>query len=165
MVAPINSIKHYVHRVNTSVASGAILNDTVVDAVVAPATTNAFDVVQGSQIKAVYIEMWVLGNGATGTTCQFNLAIIKLPSNLTEPTFSNLVNLGGWTNKKNVLYTTQGVMGSNADGTAAIPAYRAWIKIPKGKQRMGLGDRIIVAIGATGQALQACGIYTYKEYT
>jgi len=54
MVAPINSIKHYVARTNTGVATGALSTNVLVDAVaVASAGGNAFDVTEGSIVKAV----------------------------------------------------------------------------------------------------------------
>jgi len=164
MLAPINSNKHYVHRTNVQLASGAIQNNVIVDAVVAPATGNAFDVEEGSVVKAVYIEIWLASAGAAAATNQFSLTVEKLPNNLVAMTFAQSANLGAYTNKKNILYTTQGVLVSAASGTTSIPIIRQYILIPKGKQRMGLSDRLMVNISATGQPLNICGIFTYKEY-
>ncbi len=48
--------------------------------------------------------------------------------------------------------------------TNSVPLFRGWVKIPKGKQRFGLGDEFIVAFESVGEAAQLCGFSTYKEY-
>ncbi len=163
MVAPINSLKHYVHLTNTLIASGVLLTNAIVHAVIAPATTNPQDVKQGAVVKAVYFERWLLGDSATGNTATFTVIVEKVPGNGTPMTFAQSLNLGGYPNKKNILYTTQGIVSDTADGSNPVPVIRGWIKIPKGKQRMGLDDIINIHVSAVG-ALRACGIATYKEY-
>ncbi len=78
-------------------------------------------------------------------------------------TYAQSLNLGAYPNKKNILYTTQGVIGGR--DTQAIPVMRQWLLIPKGKQRMGLADKVEVTIASTGTAMQRCGIFTFKEYS
>ncbi len=163
MLSPIQTVKHYVHRPNTFVATGAILVDLVAESVVAPATANAFSVSEGSVLKAIYIERWLNNSGATDSFLQFTLIVEKLPGNTPVMTTGQAQNLGAYPNKKNILYTTQGVLAAGVDGAQSIPATRNWILIPKGKQRMGLDDRIAVNVFAVG-SLQVCGITIYKEY-
>ncbi len=163
MVAPINSIKHFVARTNSVVATGAIQILNIVAGVVAPATSTAFDVIQGAVVKAVYVELWIFGNENAGTTTQFVVTFEKRVADSTAMTNAQALNLGSYPNKKNILYTTQGVVGSFKDGQSSVPVIRAWIKIPKGKQRMGLDDKIVLNVAAVG-ALRICGIFIYKEY-
>ncbi len=165
MVAPVTSIKHYVHRANTSVASGAIHTEVVVDAVVAPATTNAFDVVQGSLVKAIHVEYWLVNQGASSNITQFVFIVEKVPANQASVTAAQILGLGSYPNKKNVLFSSQGNMTPSVDGQASLPVIRNWLLIPKGKQRMGLADRIVVSMAPVGQIIGFCGISTYKEYT
>ncbi len=163
LLAPINTVKHYVHSSNAVIATGAIRNVTLIDAVVAPATSNAFDVKEGAIIKAVYIEWWIKGKDAAGGSSQFTMIIEKNPVNVGTATIANMSNLGAYNNKKNVLYSTQGVIGDLS--TNGVPILRTWVLIPKGKQRFGLADRLtstILAIGTNG--IQSCGIATYKEF-
>ncbi len=162
MLAPIVSRKHYAYRTNTAVASGAAVTTTLVDAVVAPAQTAATNVVEGAVVKAVYCEFWVKSNASAGTDTQFDLYIYKTPAGATAMTFAETVNAGAFLNKKNILYSTQGVIGDLT--TQAIPLIREWIKIPKGKQRFGLGDKFHVTFSTTGDAAQFCGFVTFKEY-
>ncbi len=163
MLAPITSIKHYVHHPQSGVASGAVLTFSVATSVVAPASANAFNVVQGSVIKAVFIEFWVFSIGADVET-SFTVSVEKIPSGLLPMTFAESINLGAYENKKNILYVTQGLVGSRGSGSP-VPIIRQYFKIPRGKQRMGLGDRIVVNLSSVGQTMQICGITTYKEYT
>ncbi len=162
MVAPINANKHYVQLSNANIASGALFAFTIVDAVSAPATTTTADVEEGSVVKAVYIEMWIYGLGASGTDTQFFLDVEKIPSGATTMTFAQSSTLSAYPNKKNILYTSQGVIGGIDTNSVAV--LRNWILIPKGKQRMGLGDKIVLNIATIGAPLQRCGFSTYKEY-
>ncbi len=165
MLSPINSIKHYVHRTNIGIGTGTISGNDVVDAVIAPATTLAEEVTQGAVVKAIHLEYWLWGAGTTGLDTQFGFTVEKLPAAAVPMTAAQLQNLGGYPNKKNILFSSQGVLGAGVDGSQAIPVIRDWVLIPKGKQRMGLGDKIVVTIGPVGTTLNACGLATYKEYT
>ncbi len=160
--APIISVKHYVHRTNTQLASGAIQNNVIAEGVVLPATANAFDVKQGAIVKAVYVEIWVGGAGLEGDSTQFLMCVEKISSDGPFMTFAQSLNLGAYPNKKNILYTTQGVLAGENSNTVSIS--RNWILIPKGKQRMGLSDKIVCNVIASGQNIDVCGIFTYKEY-
>ncbi len=119
----------------------------------------ALEVAEGAIVKAVFIEMWV--RSGTAVEGAVLLTFSKNPD-LGTPAFADTIALDAWTNKKNVFYHTQGL--TNDENADAIPFIRQWFKIPKGKQRMGLGDRLILT--TTAQAIDAdiCGFATYKEY-
>ncbi len=163
MLAPINTNKHYVHRTIVAVASGAIQSNPITLAVEAPATANAFNVESGSVVKAVHCEMWISGDEATDTNSSFTLIVEKLNGGGAAMTAANAANLGSYQNKKNILYTSQGNLAASIDGAQAVPVIRGWVLIPKGKQRQGLDDSIILHIAAVG-SLKVCGLFTYKEY-
>ncbi len=162
MKATINSTKHYVPRTNTSIASGAVQSFEPVQGKQLSAVSASVDVRAGSIIKAIWLELWLLSGGASGTTTQFNLTVEKLPSGLTPMTYAQSLNLMAYENKKNIFYSTQGVLSGK--DTGSIPIIRQWFKIPKGKQRFGIADNMLITIAATGQAIQVCGNAVYKEY-
>ncbi len=164
MLAPINTVKHYVHRANTDTASAGIANTVLINAVVAPAVGTAADVKEGAIVKAIYVEMWLQGSGATDTPTQFDFAIYKAPAGIAAFTATELLNIGGIANKKNILFFSQGVIGAGIDGNQSIPVHRGWLLIPKGKQRFGLGDRMFLSMTTTGTSCQNCGFATFKEY-
>ncbi len=164
MLAPINTIKHYVGFTKTGIASGAKGSVSLVGSVVAPATASAFEVNEGSVIKAIFIELWLKGLGASDADTAFTVALEKIPGGASgSMSFADMANLGAYDNKKNVLFTSQGVLGG-VGGGQAVPIMRGWYKIPKGKQRFGLNDFLVLNIAAIGQTIDRCGISTYKEY-
>ncbi len=158
----IHSRKHYVQTSLTTIASGAKLDIILVDAIEQGAATAVNLVEEGASVKAVYIELWVLGSTAASSqiTC-----LCKFPGGVNAFSTTALAALGQADNKKNILFTSQG-LASN-DGIAnPINIMRGWYKIPKSKQRFGLGDRLLLQIFAQGAAgLEVCGFTTYKEYT
>ncbi len=159
--APYITIKHYVNIENNSVASGAVRNLQIIQGVGQTAVVNSGDVVEGSLVKAAYLELWFKSNSAAGTENKFQFVIEKVPANQDPITFAQMNNLMSYPNKKNVFFVSQGVTGDLT--TNSIPVFRDWLMIPKGKQRFGLDDELFMSISATGAAADTCGVSTFKE--
>jgi len=164
MVRPmVTSTKHYVQsslRTITALTSESIV---LVEGTRLQDVSGVDDVVQGSSVKAVYIEHWLrTQDTAPGS---FVCAIYKAPAGVAVFSTGGIAAMNNADNKKNVLFMSQGLL--NDQDSSALSVYRGWIKIPKGKQRMGLGDRIILQTFAqtAGLDLTACGFATYKEYS
>ncbi len=163
LAAPINTIKHYVHTPKTAIGVGAILEIVVVDAVsVASAGSNAFDVEEGALVKAVWLEYWLTSNNTIQTGASV-ATFCKLPNASAAPTVAQMSNLGSWDNKKNVFVAFEGLVPAE-EGANPVPIFRGWYKVPKGKQRMGLGDKLSVTFGNISEGLNVCGFATYKEW-
>ena len=161
MRAPIHAVKHYVQVSLTTVLAGATLNTTLAHAVERQLLGDSDEIAEGAIVKAVFVEMWVrAGDTAPGSTL---ISLIKVPGDANLPTFAEMVDLHSYTNKKNILYHTQGL--TNDQDADAIPFVRQWFKIPKGKQRFGLNDRLVLNISAQAIDNIVCGFSTYKEYT
>ncbi len=158
----INSIKHYVNTENSSITAASARTIEIVDAVGQASVVDTSDVVEGSIVKAVFLEYWVRSTATAGNDAKFQFCLEKVVSGQSSITFAGMNNLMAYLNKKNVLFFSQGVIGDLT--TQSIPVVRQWFKIPKGKQRFGLGDNLVVTISATGFALDSCGFSTYKEY-
>ncbi len=156
----VNSAKHYTHLSLATVLAGALSVEEVVTGVPVKDVNLGREVREGAVVKAVFIERWVRTNDTSPGS--FIFCVIKLPSGLANPTTTEMANLHAYDNKKNVLYTCQGL--SNDQNANAIPCARGWFKIPKGKQRIGLGDRIITVLFAQALDQNWCGFTTYKEY-
>ncbi len=154
-----NSIKHFVHTPAAGIASGASTGTSIIVTVAkGAARATTANVEEGAIIKAVYIEWWVKADNPNFTV---NSAVIKLPSGTAGPTFAELQNLSAYINKKNIFEFHQGLAPS---GDQTLAMFRHWIKIPKGKQRFGLGDSLKVFTSFTGSAGDICGVFIYKEY-
>ncbi len=160
MVRPtINSEKHIIQNSLETVTAAAVVTNVLGQAVDVPGTSNT-DVRVGAVIKAVYNEKWVRTSDTSPGS--FVYIIYKLPNGLPFPTAIDMAALNDWSNKNNILYTTQAI--SNVNTADAIPLHKGWVKIPKGKQRMSLGD--VIAVSTFAQALDQviCGVSIYKEY-
>ncbi len=164
MKAPIVSRKHIIQHTQFTLASGVVRTDDDVHAVAPNAVNTAFEVVEGSVLKAVYVERWLNGDSSVEPGPSFVLIVEKSQSANVEPSFTNMTTLDNYENKKNILYTTQGILSSNTGNPT--PVVRQWIKIPKSKQRFGLQDKLRVVIAAIGaETLNGCGLTIYKSYT
>ncbi len=162
MRAPIHSVKHYVQTSLATVTGLALLNTNLVVAVEGPSANLVNEVVEGAIVKAVYVELWVRASGASPGS--FVFVIEKRPGiSSSVMNTTDMAALGDYENKKNVLYTTQGLVNDNS--ADAIFAYKGWLKIPKSKQRFGLNDILSWSVFAqTSVDLVVCGMTTYKEY-
>ncbi len=162
MVRPVvHSVKHYVQLSIATVGAGAVVTDVLVSAVAVDDVNTVDEVIEGSIVKAVYVEYWLRAGSLTGSSGQ--MIIYKSEGDTTSPNATDMAALGDWSNKKNILYTTMGLY--NDQDADAIAAFKGWIKIPKGKQRFGLSDKLKISCLATGIDLQRCGFATYKEYS
>ncbi len=160
MRSPIMSNKHYVHQDSTAIASGSGLNILVVTTLArGAAIAAASDVFEGAIVKAVYLEYWVDGGTASKTVIGM---VVKIIGNGTMITFAESTNLGTFKGKKNILEVHQGLAPSSGNQMAI---FRHWIKIPKGKQRFGLGDSLQIKVSAVGTAVNVCGFATFKDYS
>ncbi len=160
MLATVNSTKHIINHSALAVATGAITNLIEINAVALSAVSASVDVRSGSVIKAIHIELWILGLGAA-EPATYNLTVEKAKGGQPNMTFAQAVSLMAYPNKANILFTAQGFVGDDTNN--AIPVLREWVPIPKGKQRFALGDELRINIaGITG--VQVCGVSIYKEY-
>ncbi len=164
MVRPmVHSQKHYVQTSIASILGGATLGVVLVDAVAVSDKNSVSEVEEGSNVKAIYCEYW-LKAGEASNLCTHVTAIYKAPAGASGATFAEMAALGNFDNKKNILFTSQGLL--NTEGSQATNILHQWIKIPKSKQRFGLGDRILLTVSASATSdVDICGFSLYKEYT
>ncbi len=163
MVRPmVHSTKHYVQHSISTILASARNTFTTVQTVAVGAKDLVNEVEEGSSVKACYYEIWLRSGETAGAS--FVATIEKIPGTGGLPSTATMAALGDYANKKNVLYTSQGLLNDqNADALSMI---RGWIKIPKTKQRFGLGDRLVLSIFAQGAIdVHMCGFSTYKEYS
>ena len=157
--AMINSEKH-IRQIPINEQMAGTIGQSVIAVVEQVPTSNAIDVREGCSIKAVYVEIWLLaGSQQPGS---ITVTIEKVVADATAMTFAQSALLNVYPNKKNIYYSTQGLT-PDANGNP-IPFLRQWIKIPKGKQRFGLGDSLVMNLSANLENITHCGLMIYKEY-
>jgi len=164
MKAPIKSKKHYVQISQATVAQGAVVNTILVSALEATASIPT-TVEEGALVKACYVEFWA-GNASATVVGSYTFILYKNPGGLNNPLTADLAALHDWDNKKNILFTSQALVPPTDGGQVVIA--KGWYKVPKGKQRFGLGDRLMVSIrnnNSTAIDINFCGFALYKSYT
>ncbi len=164
MRAVVKSKKHIVQVSQGTVSQAAVVSTKLIESQEATSSTPSA-VEEGAIVKACYVEFWV-SQDSSSVVGSYTIALVKNPSGLTGPTTTNMAALHDWDNKKNILFTAQGLLTPNDGGQ--VPVLRGWYKIPKGKQRFGLGDELKLTIrnnNATAIDINFCGLAIYKEYT
>ncbi len=156
----IHSTKHYVQQSRSEVGTVAIVALDIALSVGSTIANEVDEIEEGTLVKAVFVEMWILDSGNDGS---FVISLEKQSGGMANMSFGDSNNLGNYRNKKNILYVTQGLSPNNAVGNPT-PIIRQWFKIPKGKQRFGLTDKLKLNITNNGlNDLEFCGFFTYKE--
>ncbi len=153
----INTEKHYVQQSLATVAAGAINPISIAFATAVPAAAN--QVREGARISAVYIELWCSGDDATPSTAICTLE--KRSGNMVAMTVAESALLHDYVNKKNILHTFMGLIPP--DIQFPTPVLKGWFKIPKGKQRFGLNDLLVLNVHGQSNGLDFCGFFIYKE--
>ncbi len=160
----IQSKKHIFQISQGTTAQAAISNFFLVQAIEA-VSTQPQQVEVGATVKACYIEFWVSQDSAS-VIGSYTVIVAKVTGDGATPSAANLAALHDYTNKKNILFTAQGLLTPNDGGQ--VPVVRGWYKIPKGKQRFGLNDRLVISLrnnNVTAVDINHCGVAIYKEYT
>ncbi len=162
MRPPIHSIKHYVQFPIDQISTGTRQSVALITSVLQTSANLATEVSEGSIVKAVYVELWLENQGNLGESI---VTVCKDTNTNVGPTFGQMAALFAYANKKNVLFTHQGLT-SNDGVSQPTNVLRGWIKIPKSKQRFGLGDTLTLSIAnVSASDLNRCGMAIYKEYS
>ncbi len=160
----IHSKKHLVQISQATVGQAAVVSTTLVNALEG-VPSQPQHVAEGAIVKACYVEFWVSQDSAS-VVGSYTIILYKNPGNNAVATAGNMAALHDYDNKKNILFTAQGLLTPNDGGQ--VPVLRQFYKIPKGKQRFGLGDTLLLAIrnnNATAIDINFCGVAIFKEYT
>ncbi len=157
----IHSQKHYVQISRSTVAAVSANTEDLIKSVEVQNKDALDEVEEGALVKAIYIELWLLNQSNDGSDV---IIVQKGTAAAATATFTQMNSLGTYVFKKNILFTHQGLSSNNGVGNP-INVLRGWIKIPKSKQRFGLGDNLLLTIANNGASiLEYCGFATYKEY-
>ncbi len=160
---PIIKTKKHIFQISQStVAQAVIANSDFLFAIEGPSTTPD-QVNEGAIVRACYVELW-LSQDSASVIGSYTVALYKDPGGTNPATTANMAALHDYTNKKNLFFTAQGLLTPNDGGQ--VPVMRGWYKIPKGKQRFGLGDRMRITIrnnNVTAVDINFCGLVIFKE--
>ncbi len=147
-----------------NIAQSVVVNNVLVQSIEGASTGPAF-VNEGANVRACYVELW-LSQDSAAIVGSYTVILYKDPGGTNAVNSAQMAALHDYPNKKNILFTAQGLLTPNDGGQ--VPVLRGWYKIPKGKQRFGLADRLILAVrnnNLTAIDINTCGIALYKELT
>ncbi len=156
--AQVHSEKHTIQNSLATVLAGALSVIVLAKAVDTVGSTNS-DVKIGASIKFLHVEEWIRTNDTSPGS--FVWAIIKLPGGVSNPSVGDMANLNDYNNKNNVFHFKQGLINVN---TADAIFVGTDLLIPKGKQRMSIGDQWVIVRFAQALDSNYCGKVIYKEY-
>ncbi len=134
--------------------AAATISTVVVATVVNDYTGGVGDVETGSKIKWIYLFIQCL---ATAGTANVDFYVSKNPPATTAVPGAT----GGDLFRKYILHEEKGIPGNAADGAYPL-TFKGVVKIPKGRQRMAEGDKILVVIRGT-DIHNACVKCIYKS--
>ncbi len=109
----------------------------------------------GSKISWVYLFVQII---STAGTANVDFYIGKFPSGTTAPVAGAT---GGTPERKWIFHEEKGIPGNASDGAYPL-TFKGVVKIPRGRQRMAEGDRILVVTRGT-DAHNACIKCIYKS--
>jgi len=158
----IKSRKHLVQLPFNQLSTGTAENNLLLESVAVTAKNTPREVEEGAIVKAIFVELWLQNSANDGHSV---VTLSKQTDSGLGPTFAELATLDTWGNKKNILFTHEGLTSNDGVGNPVRIMY-SWFKIPKTKQRMGLGDILSLSISnPSSNNLNRCGLAIYKEYT
>ncbi len=162
---PVIKSKKHIFQISQSTVGQALVVSTVIADAEEATSTTPQGIEEGAIVKACYVEFWVSQDSAS-IVGSYTVILTKVTTGNALPSTTNVAALHDYQNKKNILFTAQGLLTPNDGGQ--VPVLRGWYKIPKGKQRFGLNDRLVITIrnnNATSIDINFCGLAIYKEYT
>ncbi len=162
---PIIHSKKHIQQTSQSTVAQAVVGHITIATAIEGSSTTPDQIEEGASVRACYVELW-LGLDSATVTGSYTVILYKDPGGLHAATTTNMAALHDYPNKKNILFTAQGLLGPDDGGM--VPVLRQWYKIPKGKQRFGLGDRLLITIRNNNLAaidINFCGVAIFKELT
>ncbi len=162
---PIIQSKKHIFQIAQGTTAQAVTSSFVAIDAIEGAPSQPQHISEGAIVKACYVEMWV-NQDSTSVTGSYQFVIAKDPGGNAGMTSGQMAALHDYDNKKNILFTAQGLLGP--DDSGIVPIVRGWYKIPKGKQRFGLGDILRISLrnsNLTAVDINHCGLVIFKEYT
>ncbi len=159
---PVNSLKHVIDVQGGLVAGTkqeVVLADTVDNAL----NTNADNVQTSSVIKSIFLNIQVAASGS-GALANVYMYVYKTPSNAL-----NFVaalpdgNTVGTSDVRKLIFHQEMIMTEKNTTAIARTLFKGVLKIPRHMQRMGIDDRLSIAMFSPGVTFDFCIQCIYKE--
>ncbi len=156
---PIHSIKHVV-TVQQGVTAGGVSTDQVVLTKDAPVLANTEEVITGSTVNAIFLDVSLYVVGGAGLANAYMIIYKNPGGNLTNITPNTQ---GANDNKRYVIHTEMVMLQQSAQGNPRT-LFKGVIRIPKGFRRFGPNDSLTLRVQVPGVSVDLCFLAIYKEY-
>ncbi len=156
---PVKSYKHVID-IQGGLVAGAQLNSILADAVDAPILTGTASVEVASTIRAIYLKVEAYATTAVALS-NIYMTVMKNPSNALTAPAPNAV--GASDVKKQIIHQEMVMMQQVAEGNPRT-LFKGVIRIPRGYQRMGQDDTLLLSLLSPGVAAFFCIQCIYKEF-
>ncbi len=156
---PVKSYKHVVD-IQGGLALGTQLNSILIDAVDAPVLTGAAGVEVASTVRAIYLKVEVYATSAAALSNVY-MTVMKNPSNALTAPAPNAVGVSDV--KKQIIHQEMVMIQQVAEGNPRT-LFKGVIRIPRGYQRMGQDDTLLLSLLSPGVAIFFCVQCIYKEF-
>ncbi len=160
-LAVVHRIKHIVDS-SATLAAATTLPVTLVKGVDAPVLANTPEVETGAKVHGIFLNVQVSANEASGGIPNIYMAVFKNPSG--NISTIDPVGTGDDPNKKAIIH--QEMIMFAPTGTQGLPRtlFKGVIVIPRGMQRFGIDDELVVVLRAPSVNVKVCVQCIYKEF-
>ncbi len=156
---PINRIKHVVDSQNAT-AAGTQASFNLIVSADNPGLANTAQVATGSKVSAIYLRVEVVATTSAALPNCYMIVFKNPGGNLSTPAANTV---GSNDNKRYVIHQEM-LMLQRQDGSNPRTLFNGVIRIPRGYQRAGPNDVLLVALLAPGVAIEFCIQGHYKEF-
>ncbi len=159
---PINRIKHIIDN-SATVAKATNLTIDLVHSVDAPVIANTDEVVTGSTVNGIFLNVQVASNDVAdpGVIPNVYMAVFKNPG---AQISLNPQNLGDDINKRFVIHQEMIMIENTGQGGNTKTLFKGVIVIPKGFRRFAPTDKLQITIRANQLDIAFCLQCIYKEF-
>lgn len=156
---PVQSLKHIVDQQGGLVAA-ATTTDVLIKAVDAPILANVSEVITGSTVSAIFLNVQVAASGS-GALANVYMNVYKNPGGSLNPI--NPAASGSNDNKRFIIHQEM-IMTEKNSTAIARTLFKGVIKIPRGYKRFGYNDKLEISLRAPGVTFDYCHQCIYKEF-
>ncbi len=158
---PVSTVKHVVDIQGGLVIATQANNDLVLG-VSSPALGNVAEVVNGSHVRSIFLNVQVAGSSTAALSNVYMILYGNPGSNIAAGQIPDANQVGSNDFKKQVFHQEMIMTEKN---TTAFPRtlFRGVLKIPRKFQRIGIADKISLQLFAPGTTYDFCFQCIYKE--
>ncbi len=160
---PVNRIKHVADS-SATLAKNTVIAQTLIAANDNPVLANFAEVLTGSKVYGIYLNVQVASNEAhvAGAIPNVYLIIVKNPGG--NLVFNNPNAIGSDDNKRFVIHQEMLMIENAGAGSNPKTLFNGVIKIPKGYSRFGPNDLLQLEILCPAINIAFCLQAHYKEF-